>query len=281
MSKLDIKHKITLFFIFLLRILQLAKAFTDQRIDFQIDDTTTVQTVYLFDLNQTDSTDVSLNSSTDRFHLKTNLNLVYLVYLHSIGKELLNLNCSPETYLLDLVLTSRSAKSGISIRSLNVTVNYFGNQHLCTTAATATATAASKSASKLLNIEYIFKISNESDYGLIKDDTNVNGIIAIIRTNSNLMNRTELSFASIQYNNESYLRENFFVIRKFLSNFYMICLSESARRLFQLDYQNEKLIKLDISMTTIGEKQLIASDQLQFKIISAKSLDIQFKNDIG
>jgi hypothetical protein len=264
MCALEIKYKIILFLIYLIQI-QLASAF-ENTIDFQIDDSTSVQTVYLFDLNQTDSTHVSLNCSTDRFYLKTNLNLVYLVYLNSIRE---NNNCAPNTHLLDLILIN--SKSGLSsIRSLNVTVNY-KNQHLC----------EPKPTSKLLNIEYIFKISNESDYGLIKDDTNANGIIAIVRTNSSLMNKTELSFASIQYNNESYLKENFFVIKKFLSNFYMICLTESSRRLFQLGYLNENKIKLEITMATTGLKQVIASDQLQFKIINAKSLDIQLKNDIG
>lgn len=48
-----------------------------------------------------------------------------------------------------------------------------------------------------IHVEYIFKLSNRSRFGLIKDDTPVNGIICIVRLSSTDFNQTDLDLIDI------------------------------------------------------------------------------------
>ena len=125
------------------------------------------------------------------------------------------------------------------------------------------------------NLEYIFKLNNESTYGLIKDDMTSNGIVAIIKlveaSGSNLALDVDKRFEiRLGANN------TFFQIKKFLPKFYMLRLTNLKDELF-------KMVKLnsfaEIELGAYLDSSLIASTKLKFKLVSSKSLQIKFESD--
>jgi hypothetical protein len=61
-------------------------------------------------------------------------------------------------------------------------------------------------------------------------------------------------------------------MKKFLSNFYMICLTESTRHLFQ-QLQDKKIL-IQINLISLDSKNILATNQLEFKLINVKHLEI-------
>lgn len=245
MFMIEIKY----IFILFLFYNNFANCIISSQIDFKINNSTVEQSVYLLDLNLDNIVDVSLNSS--EFYLKKDTNLVFLVY---VKNEIIK--CI-QNHQLDLFITKEYSTNKIE---LNVTISFSDGCFI----------------HNKLNIEYIYKISNESEYGLIKDDMNTNGIIAIVRLDNNLTEiKNELVFKSIKHTNTN-LNGNYFSIKKFLSNFYMICLTENTRHLFQ-QLQDKKVI-IQVNLLSFDSKNTLATNQLEFKLINVKNLEVEFLN---
>lgn len=253
-------QKILLIMVFWLALVNAQLQFN---VEFQIDNHTTSQIVYLFDLNTFESStqDVFLNRAHSSFNLRKNDHLIFLEY-----RKTNDLKCNGENYQLELVLSNQNGNTSNSIVKLNVTIyDYKAKLEECY-----------KLLDNRLNVEYIFKLSNDSDYGLIKDDMSSNGIIAIIRIDSSLANltsRNELQINKIHYDNRYLDLENkYFMLKKFMPNFYMLCLTENTRYLSELVNDNNKI---EVELSLMLNKITIAVKSLKFNLINAKHLEIQ------
>ncbi|CAF0722547.1 unnamed protein product [Brachionus calyciflorus] len=116
-----------------------------------------------------------------------------------------------------------------------------------------------------LNIEYIFKFFNDSAYGLIKTDMNSNGIVSIVRIIYPKNDSIELKLTS---------HSKFFQIKKFLTNFYMIRLSENFQQLFD----EFDTVDLGIEAFLTESKITILNSSLKFKIVNIDDLKINFQS---
>lgn len=225
-----------MFLLFIIFIIHL-NGFKQFEIEFQIDDNTLSQTVYL-----TNSTnDVRLATFSDEFQLKKYSNLTYLTFINQkqikcFQNNQLGLLGSNET--INIQITNRNCSNHLDLK---------------------------------LSIEYLFKLSNESESGLIKDDMTANGIIAIIRTNST--NTTDLLINTIK-SNEQHLDYKYFMLKKFMPNHYMLRLTDHTKSLHKL------VNETDIEISLISDlKEIISTRQLKFKLINAKSLELKLSDE--
>lgn len=118
-----------------------------------------------------------------------------------------------------------------------------------------------------LNVEYIFKVTNDSEYGLINTDMKPNGIVSIVRILYPKNDSIELRITSLQ---------RYFQIKMFLSNFYMIRLSDHAEEL----YQQNGTIDLGIEAILVQSGQSIQTQTLKFKIIDKTNLELKFEREV-
>ncbi|RNA31535.1 hypothetical protein BpHYR1_033202 [Brachionus plicatilis] len=114
-----------------------------------------------------------------------------------------------------------------------------------------------------LSVEYIFKIFNDSEYGLINTGMKPNGIVAIVRIVYPKNESVELRITS---------SNKYFQIKMFLANFYMIRLSDHAQEL----YQQHDSVDLGIEAILVQSAQSILTQTLKFKVVDQNQLKIDF-----
>jgi hypothetical protein len=149
-----------------------------------------------------------------------------------------------------------------------------------------------QSKSTQLSIEYIYKLSNDSEWGILKEDAPVNSVLAVVRLTKSIINNStfypDLNIAGVYLSaNESrYDRRNriwtpapslyeSFAIKKFLRNFYMLRLiGPIDRKWFSNDISESAfLLGLDVqSSSSEGEMSVV---RLVFQLLSVTDMNIK------
>ena len=113
------------------------------------------------------------------------------------------------------------------------------------------------------SVEYMFKMGEETEYGLLKEDLKPNGVACIIRLSSN---------ESVQPLLDPH---NYFTIKKFLPGFYMVRLSTEIQHLFN-DSNHDSSLQLKVNI--FQGSQIIHNLFLKFLLVRTTDLQLKFAN---
>lgn len=124
-----------------------------------------------------------------------------------------------------------------------------------------------------LTIEYIFKLGNNSRFGLIKDDTPVNGILCIIKvfSNSPPPPPTQTQQQADEHDQiDVRIGSDYFQVKRFQKQFYMVQLVKT-REVLRLD----RLFEVNVEAYMRGSKIRLGRSRVRFLVVRSQEMDIR------
>lgn len=118
-----------------------------------------------------------------------------------------------------------------------------------------------------ITVEYIFKLSNHSRFGLIKDDTPVNGILCIVKIFfANAVLTSQLDHEQVEVR----IGSDYFQVKRFQKQFYMVQLVKT-RQVLALD----RLFEVNIEAFVRSTKIRLGRGRVRFLVVRTRELDIR------